>query len=48
MNRHTRKEPYIFGDSVPFGPWTVGPSASRRYGQAGNGPSTADGGSPTT
>ncbi len=26
------KDPYIFGDSVPFGPWTVETSAFRRYG----------------
>ncbi|WP_328357933.1 Uma2 family endonuclease [Streptomyces sp. NBC_00457] len=31
------KEPYIYGDSVPFGPWTVETSAFRRYGKAGNG-----------
>ncbi|MFF5012350.1 Uma2 family endonuclease [Streptomyces sp. NPDC001165] len=34
--RYTRKEPYIFGDSVPFGPWVVDTSAFRRYGKAGN------------
>ncbi|MGW2698672.1 Uma2 family endonuclease [Streptomyces sp. NPDC001340] len=34
--RYTRKDPYIFGDSVPFGPWTVDTSAFRRYGKAGN------------
>ncbi|MPY62303.1 Uma2 family endonuclease [Streptomyces spongiae] len=36
-NRYDRKDPYIFGDSVPFGPWTVDTSAFRRYGKAGNG-----------
>nr|WP_223190701.1 Uma2 family endonuclease [Streptomyces sp. TRM68416] len=30
-----RKDPYIFGDSVPFGPWTVETSAFRRYGTSG-------------
>ncbi|GAB2845208.1 hypothetical protein GCM10027074_10050 [Streptomyces deserti] len=30
-----RKDPYIFGDSVPFGPWTVETSAFRRYGRTG-------------
>ncbi|MGW7527077.1 Uma2 family endonuclease [Streptomyces sp. NPDC054783] len=34
--RYTRKDPCIFGDSVPFGPWTVDTSAFRRYGKAGN------------
>ncbi|MER6123152.1 Uma2 family endonuclease [Streptomyces sp. NPDC001795] len=38
-DRYTRKGPYIFGDSVPFGPWTVETSAFRRYGKAGNGTS---------
>lgn len=36
--RYTRKESYIYGDSVPFGPWTVGTSAFRRYGKAGDRP----------
>ncbi|MGP4005526.1 Uma2 family endonuclease [Streptomyces sp. 4N124] len=36
-NRYGSKEPYIYGDSVPFGPWTVETSAFRRYGKAGNG-----------
>ncbi|MDO0935947.1 Uma2 family endonuclease [Streptomyces sp. DG2A-72] len=36
-DRYSRKEPYIYGDSVPFGPWTVETSAFRRYGKAGNG-----------
>ncbi|MFF7972698.1 Uma2 family endonuclease [Streptomyces sp. NPDC007905] len=34
--RYTRKDPYIYGDAVPFGPWTVDTSAFRRYGKAGN------------
>jgi hypothetical protein len=33
---YARKDPYIFGDTVPFGPWTVNTSAFRRYGKAGN------------
>ncbi|MEV5881817.1 Uma2 family endonuclease [Streptomyces sp. NPDC052020] len=28
---YSRKEPYIFGDSVPFGAWTVETCAFRRY-----------------
>ncbi|WP_308460659.1 Uma2 family endonuclease [Streptomyces sp. Ru72] len=47
-NRCTRKEPYIFEDSMPFGPWTMDTSAFRRYGKAGNGTSTADDGAPAT
>ncbi|MGA5504072.1 Uma2 family endonuclease [Streptomyces umbrinus] len=35
-NRYEQKDPYIFGDSVPFGPWTVETKAFRRYGKAGN------------
>ncbi|MGY0067438.1 Uma2 family endonuclease [Streptomyces sp. QTS137] len=31
--RYSSKEPYIFGDSVPFGPWTVETSEFRRYGK---------------
>jgi Uma2 family endonuclease len=31
--RYARKEPYIFGDLVPFGPWTVETSEFRRYGK---------------
>ncbi|MEV6736713.1 Uma2 family endonuclease [Streptomyces sp. NPDC051104] len=46
-DRYTRKEPYIFGDSVPFGSWTVDTSAFPRYGKAGNGESTPDDGSST-
>ncbi|MEU3531270.1 MULTISPECIES: Uma2 family endonuclease [Streptomyces] len=34
--RYARKDSYIYGDSVPFGPWTVETSAFRRYGKAGN------------
>ncbi|WP_030869343.1 Uma2 family endonuclease [Streptomyces sp. NRRL S-37] len=32
-NRYSDKDPYIFGDMVPFGPWTVDTSAFRRYGK---------------
>ncbi|BCL27927.1 Uma2 family endonuclease [Streptomyces aurantiacus] len=35
-NRYQVKDPYIFGDAVPFGPWTVETGAFRRYGRAGN------------
>jgi Uma2 family endonuclease len=35
-NRYAQKDPYIFGDAVSFGPWTVDTSAFRRYGKAGN------------
>ncbi|MEU9186440.1 Uma2 family endonuclease [Streptomyces sp. NPDC048484] len=35
-DRYQNKDPYIFGDSVPFGPWTVETGAFRRYGRAGN------------
>ncbi|MEU4979187.1 Uma2 family endonuclease [Streptomyces sp. NPDC021969] len=31
--RYSSKEPYIFGDAVPFGPWTVETSEFRRYGR---------------
>ncbi|GGZ78852.1 Uma2 family endonuclease [Streptomyces echinoruber] len=31
--RYSQKEPYIFGDSVPFGPWIVETSDFRRYGR---------------
>lgn len=34
--RYSRKDPYIFGDKVPFGVWTVETAAFRRYGKAGN------------
>ncbi|MFC8242450.1 Uma2 family endonuclease [Streptomyces chartreusis] len=33
--RYMRKDAYIYGDSVPFGPWTVETSEFRRYGRAG-------------
>ncbi|MEU5144743.1 Uma2 family endonuclease [Streptomyces sp. NPDC021139] len=33
--RYGSKEPYIFGDSVPLGPWTVETSEFRRYGREG-------------
>ncbi len=33
--RYSSKEPYIFGDAVPFGPWTVRTSEFRRYGKDG-------------
>ncbi|MEU8654609.1 Uma2 family endonuclease [Streptomyces sp. NPDC048737] len=35
--RYTRKDPYIYGDKVPFGPWTVDTADFRRYGRAGDG-----------
>ncbi len=35
--RYSSKEPYIFGDSVQFGPWTVETSEFRRYGRAVSG-----------
>ncbi|MEU9895661.1 Uma2 family endonuclease [Streptomyces phaeochromogenes] len=34
-DRYQHKDPYIFGDTVPFGPWTVETAAFRRYGKAG-------------
>lgn len=34
--RYASKESYIFGDSVPFGPWIVETGQFRRYGKAGN------------
>ncbi|MEH0418760.1 Uma2 family endonuclease [Streptomyces sp. B21-083] len=37
--RYQRKDPFIFGDSVPVGPWTAETHAFRRYGRAGNAPS---------
>lgn len=40
-DRYEAKSPYIFGDTVPFGPWTVETSAFRRYGSAGNAASSA-------
>lgn len=35
--RYLSKEPYIYGDTVPFGPWTVDTADFRRYGKAGDG-----------
>ncbi|MCX4905683.1 Uma2 family endonuclease [Streptomyces sp. NBC_00878] len=35
-NHYQRKDPYIFGDTVPFGPWSVETGAFRRYGRAGS------------
>jgi Uma2 family endonuclease len=35
--RYTRRDAYIYGDPVPFGPWTVRTSAFRRYGRHGDG-----------
>ncbi|MET7698508.1 Uma2 family endonuclease [Streptomyces sp. NPDC005485] len=37
-DRYQDKVPYIFGDAVPFGPWTVETGAFRRYGKAGDDP----------
>lgn len=34
--RYARKDAYIYGDTVPFGPWTVDTSEFRRYGTAGD------------
>ncbi|MFE6165914.1 Uma2 family endonuclease [Streptomyces sp. NPDC056486] len=34
--RYGNKEPYIFGDEVPFGPWSVETAAFRRYGRPGS------------
>jgi Uma2 family endonuclease len=34
--RYTHQDPYIFGDKVAFGAWTVETSAFRRYGKPGN------------
>ncbi|AZM55333.1 hypothetical protein DMA15_24480 [Streptomyces sp. WAC 01529] len=34
--RYLNKEPYIFGDVVPFGPWTVETAGFRRYGKPGD------------
>ncbi|MFP3988133.1 Uma2 family endonuclease [Streptomyces sp. E11-3] len=36
-DRYARKDPYIFGDAVPFGPWTVETADFRRYGKPGPG-----------
>lgn len=35
--RYGQKDPHIFGDSVPFGPWTVETGDFRRYGRAESG-----------
>lgn len=35
-DRYRSKESYIYGDKVPFGPWTVETRDFRRYGKAGN------------
>lgn len=35
-DRYQEKDPYIFGDTVPFGSWTVETGAFRRYGKAGD------------
>lgn len=35
--RYTRKDSYVYGDKVPFGPWTVETADFRRYGKAGDG-----------
>ncbi|MFF4275981.1 hypothetical protein [Streptomyces sp. NPDC001536] len=32
-DRYSSKEPYIFGDSVPFGPWVVRTVDFGRYGK---------------
>ncbi|MFF3498900.1 Uma2 family endonuclease [Streptomyces sp. NPDC003247] len=34
--RYTGKDPYIYGDKVPFGAWTVDTSEFRRYGRLGS------------
>ncbi|MFD4787735.1 Uma2 family endonuclease [Streptomyces sp. NPDC058459] len=34
--RYARKDAYIFGDTVPFGPWRIDTAGFRRYGRAGN------------
>ncbi|MGW4986655.1 Uma2 family endonuclease [Streptomyces mirabilis] len=34
-DRYQDKDPHIFGDTVPFGPWSLETSAFRRYGKAG-------------
>ncbi|WP_324617260.1 hypothetical protein [Streptomyces bicolor] len=33
--RYARKDPYIYGDEVPFGSWTVTTSEFHRYGRLG-------------
>ncbi|WP_093781456.1 Uma2 family endonuclease [Streptomyces sp. yr375] len=32
-DRYQHKDPYIFGDTVPFGPWTLETAAFLRYGR---------------
>ncbi|MFJ9178145.1 Uma2 family endonuclease [Streptomyces sp. NPDC102360] len=34
--RYRSSKPYIYGDTVPFGPWTVDTADFRRYGKAGD------------
>ncbi|MEU4873688.1 Uma2 family endonuclease [Streptomyces sp. NPDC021608] len=34
--RYSHLESYIYGDKVPFGPWTVETADFRRYGKAGD------------
>ncbi|WP_330236349.1 Uma2 family endonuclease [Streptomyces sp. NBC_00566] len=34
--RYARKGAYIFGDTLPFGPWLIDTADFRRYGKAGN------------
>ncbi|MFD9320551.1 Uma2 family endonuclease [Streptomyces sp. NPDC060053] len=34
--RYSHTESYIYGDKVPFGPWTVETDDFRRYGKAGD------------
>ncbi|MFF8641945.1 hypothetical protein [Streptomyces sp. NPDC015345] len=37
VGRYPRKEPYIFGDVAPFGPWRLETIDLRRYGKPGDG-----------
>ncbi|MET7481420.1 Uma2 family endonuclease [Streptomyces sp. NPDC005648] len=37
-DRYRHKDPYIFGDTVPFGSWRLETASFRRYGKAGNEP----------
>ncbi|MET8692807.1 Uma2 family endonuclease [Streptomyces bauhiniae] len=34
--RYARKDAYIFGDTVPFGPWLIDTADFKRYGKAGS------------
>ncbi|MEV8044902.1 Uma2 family endonuclease [Streptomyces griseoluteus] len=34
--RYARKDAYIFGDTVPFGPWLIDTADFKRYGKTGN------------